>query len=646
MSGVRLSWAAVLAAVVLGVGAAAAPAAEVETLPFEAKADDGTTLRGHVHLPKGAPWPLAVVLHHSPYLGGVDNHSEEFASNQDAAMLLDAGYAVAATNMRGTGRSEGCMRFGDEVEWRDAAAVIQTLAAQPWSNGRVGMHGHSYPAWTQFMAAAVRPPALKAVVATSGVTDVWSLMTRRGAPLTGGLGTGFPVAFTAVAGHTPPYGFRQACPDMLEAYADNAQVTVDGDRTPYYEARDLREEVTDTPVPIMTTIGIISGVNDGHILQLEDMWQRLRPDRTRFVLGQWSHETPASHKEGWKDQVLAWYDHYLRDGPQRVPGGVVEYQDDSDAWHTTDRWPPARRMQTLHLSGSEVVPDGEPVEEVNASFQSADNDPGLRTDEPDDKVRLYNSTCGPHQVLFASRPLAADALFAGNFDLDLELSSTLPGGNLSVFLWRTKGAGTCPDQTATWFGRALMDLRHWETSGRSKDFPTLTPTRVRFRSHPLAAVVRKGERIVVAIGGGSSELEPDARHPRITIMGGSLQLPVPTPVGDSSGGGQDAPAASQGPPVRFVPPAPGARRCSSRRNFTIRLRRSLARARVTVDGRRTPVFRRRGRLRARVDLRGKPRKVSVVRITGVTRGGRRIAATRRYRPCATKRRSSGRWKRP
>ena len=80
----------------------------------------------------------------------------------------------------------------------------------------------------------------------------------------------------------------------------------------------------------------------------------------------------------------------------------------------------------------------------------------------------------------------------------------------------------------TWFGRALMDLRHYRTPGRSEDFPVGEPTRVRFRSHPFAARLREGERIVVAIGGGSSELEPDPRHPAITLSGGSIDLPVTT----------------------------------------------------------------------------------------------------------------------
>jgi putative CocE/NonD family hydrolase len=624
----RGAGASLVVALVLAVAAGPATAAEIETVPFEAAAADGVVLRGHAYLPKQAPRPLATVLHLSPYFEGPGHEfarTDEWSTHDEIAFLLDAGYAVAAVSMRGTGQSDGCMRFGDETDWRDAGVVVQALAAQPWSNGSVGMYGHSYVAWSQMMAAAARPPALKAIVPTSGVYDLWSLLTRRGAPLTAGLGSAFAPAFTGTTGHQPPQGVRQICPELLEFYNDNLEASKTGDRNAFFEARDLRAASTPSPVPVMTSIGIISGVNDGHILVLEDMWRRLGADRTRFVLGQWSHEVPTAHKPDWHQQVLGWFDHYLRGAPQTVRPGVVEYQDDSDAWHTSDRWPPPSSPQVLRLSGEEVVPDGEPAEPVDATFQSADNDPGLRSDQPDDKTRLYNSTCGPHQALFVSRPLAADAVLAGNAEIDLTLTSTLPGGNLSVFLWRTKGDGSCPDRSATWFGRALMDLRHWETPGRSKDFPTGEPTRVRLRSHPLAAKLSKGERIVVAIGGGSSELEPDPRHPAITVSGGSLDLPVtgaPAPA---------LPAASDAPPLRFTPP------CRSRRRFTIRLRRAFTRARVRVAGGRVRVIRRGRRLRAIVDLRGRPRGVVRVRISGVTRSGRRVAHTRRYRTCTTRR---------
>ena len=510
-----------------------AQAADVEIVPFEAVAADGTALRGHSYLPTGAQAPLATVLQFSPYFSGPGEEfkrTDEQADDSELAFLLDAGFAVVAVSMRGTGESGGCLRFGDPTDWQDARTVIQTIAVQPWSNGNVGMYGHSYPGWSQFMAAAARPPALKAIVPTSGVVDLWSLLLRHGAPLTGGLGTAFAPAFTGTTGHPPPAGIEQlACPDLVSHYLDNSEATTSGDRTEFFQQRDLREQLTDSPVAIMSTIGIISGVNDGHILQHEGMWDRLRSDRTHFVMGQWSHETPTAHKEGWHEDVVGWFDHYLRGGPQTVRPGVVEYQDDqTESWHTTNRWPPRSRTAALHLSGDRLVPDGESVEAVDATFQSSDNDPGLRTDQPDERTRLYNSTCGPHQILFASEPLQGDALLAGNFKVDLELSSTLPGGNLSVFLWRTEGEGTCPDSSATWFGRALMDLRHWETEGRSKDLPIGTPVKVSLRSHPFAASMFAGERIVVAIGGGSSELEPDLRHPLITVTGGTVRLPVVT----------------------------------------------------------------------------------------------------------------------
>jgi len=75
-------------------------------------------------------------------------------------------------------------------------------------------------------------------------------------------------------------------------------------------------------------------------------------------------------------------------------------------------------------------------------------------------------------------------------------------------------------------------------------------------------------------------------------------------------------------------------RCERRRRFTVRLPRRLRRARVKVDGRRVKVVRRKGRLRARIDLRGKePGALVRVKIVGRTRGGKRFVRKRRYRIC-------------
>jgi hypothetical protein len=87
---------------------------------------------------------------------------------------------------------------------------------------------------------------------------------------------------------------------------------------------------------------------------------------------------------------------------------------------------------------------------------------------------------------------------------------------------------------------------------------------------------------------------------------------------------------------------PSPRQCASRRTFTIRPRaRRLRSARVYVNGTLVRVLRGR-RSRARIDLRGLPRGVVRVKVVAITRGGRRIIETRRYRTCVARETRSAR----
>lgn len=84
--------------------------------------------------------------------------------------------------------------------------------------------------------------------------------------------------------------------------------------------------------------------------------------------------------------------------------------------------------------------------------------------------------------------------------------------------------------------------------------------------------------------------------------------------------------------------------CTSRRDFRIRLRVPVGMvvrsASVTVNGRRTPVRARAGRLTALVNLRGRPEGRQVVRITLVGTNGARVVGTRTYLTCTDERRDS------
>ncbi|QHC33016.1 CocE/NonD family hydrolase [Streptomyces sp. HF10] len=91
----------------------------------------------------------------------------------DPVWWAQRGYAVINLDTRGGGRSEGRGDLLSDQEADDIAQVIAWAAAQPWCTGRVGMLGVSYLALSQYKAAALNPPALKAISPWEGFTDAY-----------------------------------------------------------------------------------------------------------------------------------------------------------------------------------------------------------------------------------------------------------------------------------------------------------------------------------------------------------------------------------------------------------------------------------------------------------------------------------------
>jgi hypothetical protein len=91
----------------------------------------------------------------------------------DPSFWVERGYAVVNLDLRGFGTSEGTGALLSQQEAADYAEVIEWAAAQPWSNGKVGLNGVSYLAITQWEVAALRPKALAAICPWEGFTDVY-----------------------------------------------------------------------------------------------------------------------------------------------------------------------------------------------------------------------------------------------------------------------------------------------------------------------------------------------------------------------------------------------------------------------------------------------------------------------------------------
>ncbi|MGO8433438.1 CocE/NonD family hydrolase, partial [Rhizobium johnstonii] len=83
-----------------------------------------------------------------------------------------SGIAGVRVDIRGSGESDGVID-GEytESELANACELIAWIAAQPWSNGSVGMMGISWVGFNSLQVAALRPPALKAVISIASTGD-------------------------------------------------------------------------------------------------------------------------------------------------------------------------------------------------------------------------------------------------------------------------------------------------------------------------------------------------------------------------------------------------------------------------------------------------------------------------------------------
>ncbi|HTW36728.1 MAG TPA: CocE/NonD family hydrolase [Rhizomicrobium sp.] len=120
------------------------------------KTPDGAIVCALVVRPRGASPPLTTLMEFSIYadLSTAMSEARRNASN---------GYAGVAGFSRGKLCSPG-QAWPIEHDGADADALIDWIARQPWSDGRVGMFGGSYDGFAQWAAAKHMPKALKALM--------------------------------------------------------------------------------------------------------------------------------------------------------------------------------------------------------------------------------------------------------------------------------------------------------------------------------------------------------------------------------------------------------------------------------------------------------------------------------------------------
>ena len=164
--------------------------------------DDGLVLRADVYRPiedgrypalisygpyaKGLSFQEAykpqwdkMVAEHPDVLAGSTNKYQTWEALDPEKWVPD-GYVCIRVDSRGAGQSPGILDVWSPRETRDFYECIEWAAAQPWSNGKVGLAGISYYAMNQYQVAALEPPHLAAICPWEGASDFYREMGRHG----------------------------------------------------------------------------------------------------------------------------------------------------------------------------------------------------------------------------------------------------------------------------------------------------------------------------------------------------------------------------------------------------------------------------------------------------------------------------------
>jgi len=333
---------------------------------------DGVKLSADIWLPE-APGRYPVLVARTPYTKtglGLTEWARYFARR---------GYGVAVQDTRGRGDSEGAFEFFF-ADGKDGYDTIEWVAAQPWSNGRVGMLGLSYLGTVQWLAARERPPHLACITPTAAAgrwfeespymggaflhasaLQLARLFSSRAAPAPNA-----PAAdFATVLAHRPLLTADSVMGGHSRLYRDWLTNPTTG---PYWDRlRFAEKDFAAIDIPTLTLTGWYDGDQAGSLFYWRGLMAHA-PNRHRhfLIVGPWRHPETfrgGSRKVGDTELSpesivdpkaihLAFFDWCLKGtSPSFDSARVRIYVTGANVWRTSDSYPPATAIpRPLYLA--------------------------------------------------------------------------------------------------------------------------------------------------------------------------------------------------------------------------------------------------------------------------------------------------------
>ncbi|MEX2650260.1 MAG: CocE/NonD family hydrolase [Alphaproteobacteria bacterium] len=520
---------------------------ELEWIPLK----DGTRLAVRLWLPENAEQdPVPAILEYVPYRRR-DSYRER--DNYTHSWFAENGYACLRVDVRGTGDSDGVIR--DEYlkqEQDDGVEVIAWIARQPWCTGKVGMMGISWGGFNSLQVAALRPPALKAIITACSTDDRYAddMHYMGGCVLNDTMhwGTNFLVRMargpdSLMVGKDR---WREMWRERLEGWEPPFVTWLSHQmRDDYWKQGSVCEDYG----AIECAVFAVGGWGDGYSNAIFRMLANLSCPRVG-VVGPWGHEYPHRATPGptigFLQEAKRWWDHWLNGvdtGIMRepmlrawmqesvAPAGIYDVR--PGRWVGEPSWPsPGIKSVRVELGRNALSAPG------RAIATGVSRDAGLEISSPQHVGQHGGQWCGYGGVdypldqreedgaslVFDSEPLTADLTILGAPEVELDLAVDQPTAFVAVRLNELRSNGSSLRVT---YG--VLNLTH--RNGHEKPQPLEPGKRysVRLRLNEIGHVFPAGHRLRLAISTAYWPIVwPSPRPVRLAVhpAGSSLSLPV------------------------------------------------------------------------------------------------------------------------
>ncbi|MGH2735748.1 MAG: CocE/NonD family hydrolase [Actinomycetota bacterium] len=286
------------------------------------------------------------VLTYSPY--------SALGRNGDADRWVPRGYTRMYADVVGTGNSGGCYDYGGKREKETGYDIVEWIADQKWSTGKVGMMGASYEGTTATATATQQPPHLTTIVPEAAISRWYEYAYSGGIRYTlnnEGMGKQGPGAVTDEGFDTPlAFDFGFAIPPPVDVqnprWAERVQSTVTpceelehtlhgyDFETPDYDKFWLERDYIVDAKKISIPVLVSHNWGDWNVKQEEawNLFHALKRSRNKvlFMGTRWEgHGRPGGDYEKTVD---AWMDQYLMGKDTGVGGlpSVISQTSDSE----------------------------------------------------------------------------------------------------------------------------------------------------------------------------------------------------------------------------------------------------------------------------------------------------------------------------